>query len=193
LGLAGEHLPEFLQASPLLEEYPFLADLAKMEWLIAKAFHAFDEPPADLKHLATLTLDDWEKVQIIFQPSVSLISSCWPIFDLWKSCLRHSEEGRRPDEESEILRSACGLPQDDGAERSHRVLIGRKDFQVRCELIDDIQFKLLEGLLAGRTLGQVCEKLADAIGEEPLPLAQWFQNWVRDGLIQRSDIYTPSR
>lgn len=161
LNFAGVHLPEFLERHEYSGTFPFLPDLAKLEWLIWKAFHAFDKPALNPETLKNISADDWETMKLVFQPSANLLFSDYSVFDIWQA--------RR------------NLSAKIDVSKPQKVLIGRKQDQVRCELLNDAQFQLLEGLLAGKSLGEVCEALADSDGE--IPIADWFSRWVQDGLI----------
>ncbi len=168
LNHAGKNLEEFLRTSSLSKEAPFLPDLAKFEWSLWEAFHSFDES-ATFTHsdLAKMPSEDWERSTLVFQPSVRLLDSAWPVLDLWKT--------RRESSELKKVRLNSN-PQ--------KVLIGRRGDQVRCELLGLEQFRLIQGLLAGKSLGAVCEELAETSGDaEALPITAWFQSWVHDGLI----------
>ncbi len=180
----GRHLAEFLEHSDWTKQAPFLPDLARLEWFIWEAFHAFDEPPFTPKQAAKIPVQEWENIHIIFQPSVALLSSPWPVLDIWLA------RRGKPDEMKIELRS-----------RAQRILIGRKEDQVRCELLEEHQFTLLSGLLAGKSLGEVCDALAETSEDiEPstmtaalLPIAAWFSRWVQDGLILRGHFERPLR
>ena len=169
LSLVGRHLPEFLASDPLTQQLPFLPDLARLEWLVCEAFHAFDEPPLDPARLARHSLDEWERTQLTFQPSVGLMASPWPILDIWTA-------RTRPRSEVSI----------DLVHRPQRVLVFRQSLQTKCELVDEQPYKVLEGLMAGQTLGAVCGDLAGLTGDERLPLAEWFARWASQGLIVAS-------
>ena len=166
LNLIGRHLPEFLAGVALTQRLPFLPDLAKLEWLVCRAFHAFDRPPLDSSRLAPMPPDDWEHRRLVVQPSVSVVASAWPILDLWEA---------RKQSRAEINTDVVNRPQ--------RVLVSRRDLRVRCELIDERQAALLEDLLAGRTLGAVCRELAAHAGESPPPVSAWFSQWTQAGLF----------
>jgi uncharacterized protein len=172
LNFAGIYLPEFLAGHEHLKQFPFLSDLAKLEWLIWKAFHAFDGPPLNPEALKNISADDWETLKLVFQPSVSLISSSYSILDIWQA-----RKSSSPNTESS---------------KPQKILVGRRQDQVRCELLNIPQFKLLEGLLSGQSLGNVCEILAEDSDEE-LPIAAWFSNWVQDGLILRFELAPKSK
>ena len=155
LSLAGRHLPEFLQTYSLTKELPFLPDLARLEWQVVEAFHAFDQPPLDPSRLSAVPPEDWERLRLIFQPSVHLLASAWPVLDIW-------EARDRPIGEVRI----------DLINRPQRILIFRSTLEVRCELLDQPQDAALEALLSGKTLGE----LPDLVPE-------WFSRWSASGLI----------
>ena len=168
LSLIGRHLPEFLVSCPLTSQLPFLPDLARLEWLVCQAFHAFDQPSLDPLRFAARPLETWEQTRLIFQPSVGLMASAWPILDIWQARTQP--------------RDAVDV---DLVNRPQHVLVFRHELQVRCESIEAHQSQLLSGLLGGRTLGAMCDELADDVGDAPLPLAEWFSHWVGYGLLAR--------
>ena len=166
LSLRGRHLAEFLIGHPLSHRLPFLPDLARLEWLIAQAFHAFDEPPLEPLRVAGLSLDQWEQRRIAFQPSVGCLASPWPVRDLW-------DARTRPVSEISI----------DVVNRPQRVLIFRKDLRVMCELMEEGPFRMLAALRRGATLGEACRTLAEWARESDPPVAAWCSAWVQRGLV----------
>jgi hypothetical protein len=168
LSFIGRHLPEFLRTHRLAERLPFLPDLASLEWRVCEAFHAFEQPAMDAQPLGALSLDAWERTQLILQPSVGLLASAWPVVDIWTA--RH-----QPD-------AAVDIPLLD---RPQHALIFRQALTVRCEVVEPLQFLVLERLLAGRTLGEACRDLTAQAGDRLPPLEAWFSRWVQEGLIVR--------
>ena len=140
LSRSGSRLPAFLREYPLTTELPFLPDLALLEWKVAEAFHSFERPPLDPARLAAVPPEEWDRLSFEFQPSVSRIASAWPVLDIW-------EARARPTQEVEI--NLINRPQ--------RVLIFRRGFEVRCELLERPEEAALEALLAGKTLGELAE------------------------------------
>ena len=166
LSFMGRYLPEFLVTYSLTRELPFIADLARLEWLVSRAFHAFDQPPLDPAQLSTRSPDQWERLRFAFQPSIGLVASSSPVLDLW-------EARNRPRADINI----------DLVNRPQRVLVSRRDLQVRCELIEPPQYAVLEGLLGGQTLGAVCRTLSERSRRESLAIQQWFARWRQAGFI----------
>jgi len=176
LSLFGRQLPAFLSTSPLAERLPFLPDLAALEWRVAQAFHAFDAPPLDPRELAVRSLDDWQAARLIFQPSVAVVVSAWPVLDIW-------EARTRPMSEINI----------DVVNRPQGVLVSRQEWQVRCRLLERPACDVLRELLAGQSLGGACASLAARYPGQTLPVTTWFTHWVQDGLVVRCEAAATSR
>ena len=171
LSLVGRSVPEFLTTYALTQQLPFLPDLARLEWLVAEAFHAQEAPSLDPTSLKSVSPDMWDHLRLIFHPSVRLVDSSWPLLDIW-----HARTRKRHAIDIELVN------------RPQRVLIFRARFQVRCELIDEWQEVFLRSLLEGQTLGAVCAHVADRMGGVALPVAEWFSHWVRSGLVVRYEL-----
>lgn len=161
LSFAGRSLPEFLATWPrAAARWPFLPDLARLEWGVCQAFHAELQPPVDAEQLARVAPSAWAGVRFAFQPSVSCVASAWPILDIW-------EARQRPRQAIDI----------DVVDRPQRVLVFRAGLTVRCELLDSAEERVVRALLDGATLGKACaEGSAEA-------LHGWFAHWMQQGLI----------
>lgn len=165
LSFSGRFLPEFLTTWSRTPSLPFLPDLARLEWRLCEAFHAFDQPPPDPAQFTSWSLDAWNSAQLIFQPSVGVVESAWPIRDVWDA---------RTQPRRTISIELVNRPQ--------RLLVFRRQLQVRCELIDAPQARALDALLHGATLGMMCHELARQ-SDQTLPVTEWFTRWMREGLI----------
>ncbi|HVM95528.1 MAG TPA: DNA-binding domain-containing protein, partial [Candidatus Acidoferrales bacterium] len=162
---AGAAFAGFLQTDPLSQDLPFLADLARLEWAVASAFHAYELPVFDASTTADWTIENWERVTIQFQPSVVLVKSNWPIREIW--------DCRDTPIESIDL---------DLRNRADRVLVCRQGDMVACESLDDGQATALEALLSGQTLGEVIAVRGEH-GDNPESVAAWFAGWMSRRLI----------
>ena len=167
----GKHFSEFLKDPGVAKEMPFLSGLAALEWRGSLAFHAYEGKPLETAALSRITPEDWEKANLVFQPSVSILNSEWPVFDIWKA----------RDEPVENIKI-------DMINRSQNVLIFRRGLEVHCALLDPAQYQMLKGLLAGETLGRVCEALGEAFTAELPEVSNWFSAWVGLGLLTACEI-----
>jgi len=167
----GSELPRFLASDVLTARLPMLPDLAALEWCVLRAFHAHECSAFDATSLAHWGLDQWESACVVFQPSVSLVRSAWPIHDLW-------ELSETPIASIDL--EVEGRPQD--------VLVSRSGASVVCELVEPPQAVVVGALLEGLTLGDSLARLAVA-NEEVADVSGWFAAWAGRGLIAecRSD------
>lgn len=165
INAVGAELPGQLAGDPLAREYPFLADLAALEWRVVEAFHARHAETFDPAALAAWSLDDWAGARLHFQPSVALLESRWPLRALW-------EASETPIEDIDVDLST-----------PDRVLVHRRGFAVACESLDAGEARALTLLLDGTALGAATAQLADE-GHDPAAVAPWFQRWSAMGLLR---------
>ncbi len=159
---AGAQLPGFLSHDELAQQFPFLPDLAALEWLVTRAFHAREQPPLDPASLADWSAEDWDGAVLRFQPAVAVVQSEWPILAIWNS----------RDTSIEVDRRDC----------LEYVLIHRSGFAVHCVALDAAQAEALTALCAGRGLGEVTN-LLEARGADTSAVSTWFATWMQSGLI----------
>ncbi|MEP3049080.1 MAG: DNA-binding domain-containing protein [Roseibium sp.] len=78
----GEEFAEFLEAFPPLAEFPYLADVARVEWAWVQAYHAEDAVPFDPAELGSIDQEQIGAVSFKRHPSAQIVISRWPIWDL---------------------------------------------------------------------------------------------------------------
>jgi hypothetical protein len=81
----GEAFAEFLERFPASRELAYLADVGRLEWALNRAFHAEDTVPLDLGALRSLDPRWLDGLRLRFDPSVTLLSSPWPIDSIWSA------------------------------------------------------------------------------------------------------------
>jgi Putative DNA-binding domain len=79
----GEDFPDFLAEFPACASLVYLADVARLEWLINAALHSPAQDPLETSDLAHLDSADYPRLIFAFQPSLRLIESAWPIDRIW--------------------------------------------------------------------------------------------------------------
>ncbi|MCJ7555815.1 MAG: putative DNA-binding domain-containing protein [Gammaproteobacteria bacterium] len=85
LAFYGESLPQFIEQFPPAASVPYLADVARLELLRVRAFHAADteEFPAETfaRHLGQA--EDLSTVYLTLHPSLGLLRSPYAVTSLW--------------------------------------------------------------------------------------------------------------
>ena len=80
----GEQFPDFLAGTEQLDHLGYLADVARLELALRRSYHAADARPIESDELAKITPDGLMQTQITLAPSVQVIASSWPIYDIWR-------------------------------------------------------------------------------------------------------------
>ena len=79
----GEALPDFIETLPDLAEWPYLADVARLEVAWARAHHAAEAVSIGLADLACVTPAMLAEARIVLHPSAGLFASPFPVATLW--------------------------------------------------------------------------------------------------------------
>jgi hypothetical protein len=84
----GAGFPEFLEHLPNLNQFAYVPDVARLEWLAQEAYLSPREMPLTGQDLAAV--EDPVNLKLYLQPHVKLLRSGWPVDKLWS---RVNEEG----------------------------------------------------------------------------------------------------
>lgn len=78
----GAEFPAFLESFPPLDAYPYLADVARLEWAWLHAYHAADAAPLDPVRLTEVSTDQVGRICFSRHPAAVGIVSRWPVLSL---------------------------------------------------------------------------------------------------------------
>lgn len=79
----GETFAAFLSDFEPVRELPYLTDVAELEWAISRAYHAADAMSLELESARSIPTQLWAQVTIFLHPSARLVTSSYPILDIW--------------------------------------------------------------------------------------------------------------
>jgi len=79
----GDAFPAFLDAFPACAEYPYLGDVARLEWALHRAARAPYLQPLAPTAMAAFAPDQTADMQIALDPAVAYIESAWPVAEIW--------------------------------------------------------------------------------------------------------------
>lgn len=77
----GADFPVFLAHIPSMRDYPYVPDVAKLEWRAHEAWLSPQKPPLTAEDLAAVA--DPLNLKLFLQPHVFLLRSGWPVDKLW--------------------------------------------------------------------------------------------------------------
>jgi len=170
IGDVGEAFPSFIRSHDLNRHFPFLGDLATLEWSFLECLQATRLPPLDPVSLQKVNPEAWPSARLVLDPTVRLLDLEWPVHKLWKRRdLPETKGGRRLKRPSR-----------------QRLLLFRDDDWVNIHPIGTMEFLMLQELLKGRTLGEACLKLQNHDPKAATAeLKSWFAGWTSSGVVKR--------
>ncbi len=85
LALYGADFPAFIEGFPPAVGLPYLADVARLEYLRVRAYHAADASPVDPAALAALLMDEstLPALRLRLHPSLAVLPSDAAVVSLW--------------------------------------------------------------------------------------------------------------
>jgi hypothetical protein len=146
----GARLAPFLEGQPGVQDLPYLADVAHMEWLAHLAHYAADTAPFDLSR----------PTEVRLAPACGLLCSDWPLAQIWAA----HQEGGNP--------ASVNL----GA-GPDRMLVHRAGWRVEVCSLAAGDYAFLERLRGGAPLGAALQAAAavDAAFLPGVALPAWVQ------------------
>ncbi|WP_246541960.1 DNA-binding domain-containing protein [Roseibium polysiphoniae] len=161
----GAEFPAFLETFEPLAAYPYLTDVARIEWNWLQAYHAEDATPLSPEELAEVAPDALGNMTFKIHPAAIVVESAWPILS--------------------FVAVNRFLPDDDMAidlKDAQSVLITRPDLDVELMLLRPGGALFLEQLRSGSSLGQAAE--AASAGAESFDLSGVLTDFLSAGVFR---------
>lgn len=157
-------LPDYLAANPLAE-FPFLADLARLEMARSEAFIAANALPLTLAAVQTRPPESLGELALHAAPSLRIITVHYSVHELWSAL----EADAHDHGAASAVRCADKALSGDAAEaamvpRAVAIRVWRKNLRAFHQEITPLQAQLLRMTQAGCRFADWCETLA-ASGE----------------------------
>lgn len=163
----GARFADFLAGFAPAAAYPYLPDLARLEWAVHRAGLAPDLAPLGIAALTTLTPQALDAARFGLQPSVAVLDSRWAVAALW-----HAHQPGGP-----------ALPED--VARPCSVLVVRRGWKVEVVEIGAPEAAALLRLAAGASFGEAVDAALDLTpaGEGAADIGAMLQGWFRRGVV----------
>lgn len=137
----GAAMPEFIAGLEQCRAYPFLGDVAALEWQVHRTYHAALLAPVTLAALAAQPPEQLMDTRYALQPACVLLSSAWAVADIWLA--QQSQQASMPEP----------------VEQASYCLIWRQagSWEVRVSALTVASYAALRMLQSASTLGQALE------------------------------------
>jgi hypothetical protein len=123
---AGARFAQYLSELHGDDEFRYLSEVARLEWLVQETLLAADHGPLDLAKLQQVLPDDYDDLRFCLHPSVRLFASQYPCLAIW-------EANVGSDAEPELMDLGAGpdrvlLVRNRGQLNRHRLSCGEQRF-----------------------------------------------------------------
>jgi len=81
----GAHFAAFLAGFPHVADYPYLPDMARLEWALHRAHYAPSAIAITPQQLAAVPPEQLESVRLRLHPACVLLASDWNVVPLWQA------------------------------------------------------------------------------------------------------------
>jgi uncharacterized protein len=159
LNAFGAAFPGFLAGFPHVADLPYLPDMARLEWLLHRAYYAADAAPLEAAALASIAPEAFEECRLAPHPAAAVFASRWAVVPLWHA---HQPESGVP------------FPADIG--QPSWGLVHRRLWNPGVLALDAGEYRALAALGEGATLGVALDAALAEDGEFDLAprLGRWL-------------------
>lgn len=164
----GAQFPDFLAHCRETAPWPFLSDLAQLEWARLAVFDAADAPVLGIEEVRTIAAPEWPDVTFRPIPALRLLRSPWPVHELWSETTTQARDTRRVE--------------------TH-LRVWRRESAVYQAPMDACERRALESVMSGAPFAATCAALEMLVGDPGAAAreaAQLLLRWVEDGILARA-------
>jgi hypothetical protein len=163
---SGRYLADYLDRSPMLVRWPFIADLARLERALIESFHAADATSLDRAAVESIPPDKWPSLRLRFHPATRVLRLQWRV-----------EEILRAVEQNKQLPEAVGAPV--------TMFVWRKEARVFYRSVEPIEETALNMIEQGCDFGAVCEGIGSVASDHDVPqlINRMLVRWLNDGVL----------
>ena len=164
----GANFASFLAAFEHVADYPYLPDMARLEWALHRAYYAPEAAALTHEMLAALSPDDFELARFALHPSASLYHSSQAVVALWQA-----------HQSGEVV-----FPSDMDA--PSYAVVARPRWKTDLSPLSAAAHAALSALDGGATMGEALDAAFDL--DESFDIAANLRQWLDLGLLGSSGV-----
>ena len=168
----GESLSATLDAHPALADWPYLGDCARLDWAVHQCERAADAS-VDAASLARLGDTDPQRLRLQLRPGLAVLVSRWPVVTIY--------EAHREASAPEALATARDALRSGVAESA---VVCRVGWRAQPHRIDSTTVTWMRRLLAGDSLTEALDAVAQPSNAAPFDLAAWLHTALAAGWLK---------
>ncbi|NVM76601.1 hypothetical protein FHW83_002396 [Duganella sp. SG902] len=169
----GAHFSAFLREFPHVADYPYLPDMAALEWLLHRAHYAPAAQALSAQQLAAIAPGQIESASFRLHPAAQLFSSDWAVVPLWQA--------HQP---------VSGIAFPEAMAAPCRAVVTRPAWQTGVQPLSAASHAALLALSQGETFGAALDAAFEM--DDNFDVAANLQHWLTHGLLVES-VLAPER
>ncbi|MBB1486088.1 HvfC/BufC family peptide modification chaperone [Oceanospirillum sediminis] len=166
----GKAMADLLAQTPLAREYPYLPDIARLEWLVWQSSRNM-APAPDTESLALLAEYHPDQILIELAQSLSVMQSLWPVQAIWQSHHSADQEGVN----EAMLKRALAQQKTDHS----YMLISLNHYKVSIRPVYANEYHWIQSIRQGVSLGELLDLYPG------FDFATWLPVALHNGWISR--------
>lgn len=140
----GSGFGKFISTLPGVGGFPFLADIAELEWQYLQSFHSEDAATIDASALSVIAPESIMEVRMECHPALRITESQWPVGSIWTNCIGNVESQPVDMQQGEAL------------------VVTRPQLQVQVNVVSSAVVLFLKGVRQGDTLTVAAEQALES-------------------------------
>ncbi len=160
----GAHFARFLAGFEHVAAYPYLPDMARLEWALHRAHYAPDAPALDGAALGALDPAAFEQAHFSLHPACTLIASDWAVVPLWFA----HQDGSGVAFPADLAQASCGV-------------VARPALRAVLTELSAAAHGALSALAAGSPMGEALDTAFTI--DDDFDMTTSLQQWLALGLL----------
>jgi len=151
------------------ESYPYLVELAQLEWNLTQAFDSADTPYLKINDIATIPTAAWPDMTFTSHSSLIGAEHFWNVVPVWQALLNGEQ-----------------LPTwQHSVEAVSWVIWRTEDYFIKYYSLTNEEHWALDALIQGLSFGELCEGLCQwtALDDVAMRAASYLKTWVQNGML----------
>ena len=140
LNAMGAQYVAFIQDSDMLQEVPYLAEMAQFEWLWHQVFHGPTNQPINYDQLAIAIEQAGENIQLQRPLGARAFSSFYPLDKLWEMC--------QPEYQGDFVLQ--------DAEYHRNIVLLQREQRIHIEILKPNEWQVWQQLAESQSLHTLC-------------------------------------
>lgn len=163
----GDILASFIRENPHYQAFPYLSELATLEWTMSLVFDAADSPVIQLQDMQPIPPEAWSDMRLQFHPSVHRLSLCWNTVQIWQT-ITAEQQPAKPQKDKPVT-----------------WLLWRKDLVSQYSSLSEDEAWAIDMIIKQAPFGELCEGLCQWVDEQNAGMhaASLLKGWITAGLI----------